>query len=343
MPKTITKANFMTNRSTAVAIAFLVLCTILLSTSALDKAEAKSMDSDSAPNQRYGVNANLSDVKIFPNTSAWNEDISKSEVSPDSDTYIKSLGINTHVHPDFGTVWNKQPWGIPYVVVPGSQRRLPVKFGYSSESDPGPYPIPINPPIEGGPNSTQDRHVLIVDRDNEKLYELFNVFPPDISHPVWRADSGAIFDLRKSVLRQEGFTSADAAGLPILPGLVRFDEVCEQKEIRHALRFTASRTRRAYISPARHFASLITDKTVPPMGLRVRLKSSFDISGFPPSAQVILKALKKYGMFLADNGKDWFISGAPDERWNDAAIHSLAAVTGKDFEVVSTFPASDEH
>jgi hypothetical protein len=294
-------------------------------------------------NALYGVGASLSGVSFFPTVNAWNQDISKCAVSPNSDIYIKSMGMDTHVHPDFGTIWNKQLWGIPYVVVPGNQQRLPVKFRYDSESDAGPYPIPVNPPIEGGPNSTQDRHILIVDRDNQKLYELFNVFPPDAFHSLWRADSGAIFDLGKNVLRQEGFTSADAAGLPILPGLVRFDEVGEQHEIRHALRFTASRTRRAYISPARHFASSITDKTVPPMGLRLRLKSSFDISGFPPSAQVILKALKKYGMLLADNGKDWFISGAPDPRWNDAEIHTLSAVKGKDFEVVNTFPASEGH
>jgi hypothetical protein len=329
----------MTLRSAVVAIAALVFSTVFLSAS----AQAKAFDLVQDQSKLYGVGANLSGVSFFPTASAWNEDISKNPVSPYSDIYIKSIGIDTRVHPDFGTIWNKQPWGIPYVVVPGNQPRLPVKFRYDSESDAGPYPIPINPPIEGGPNSTQDRHVLIVDWDNQKLYELFHVLPPDRLHSFWQADSGAIFDLRKNVLRQEGFTSADAAGLPVLPGLVRFDEVGEQHEIRHALRFTASRTRRAYISPARHFASAISDKNFPPMGLRVRLKSSFDISGFPPSAQVILKALKKYGMFLADNGKDWFISGAPDPRWNDAEIHTLAAVRGKDFEVVNTFPASDEH
>jgi hypothetical protein len=318
-------------------MAALILSTVVVEASAQSKAL------EPVQNQTYGVGASLKGVNIFPASNAWNQDISKSAVSPYSDIYIRSIGMDTPVHPDFGTVWNKQPWGIPYVVVPGNQQRLPVKIRYDSESDAEPYPIPINPPIEGGPNSTGDRHLLIVDRDNQKLYELYNAFPPGSFSSFWRADSGAIFDLRKNTLRPEGFTSADAAGLPILPGLVRFDEVGEQQEIHHALRFTASRTRRAYILPARHFASSITDQSVPPMGLRVRLKSSFDISNFPLSAQVILKALKRYGMLLADNGKNWFISGAPDLRWNDAEIHTLSAVKGRDFEVVDTFPASDGH
>jgi hypothetical protein len=208
-----------------------------------------------------------------------------------------------------------------------------VTFDYDDESDPGPYPIPPDAPIEGGSSSNGDRHVLIVDADNWKLYELFD------AHPVnggtrWTAGSGAIFDLSSNALRPAGWTSADAAGLPILPGLVRYDEVVEQKEIRHALRFTCPTTRRAYVSPARHFASSRTDASQPPMGIRVRLKSSVDISGFPASVQVILRAMQTYGMFLADNGSSFYVSGAHDMRWNDEELGAMKRLHGRDFEVV---------
>jgi hypothetical protein len=206
-----------------------------------------------------------------------------------------------------------------------------VTFDYAGESDAGPYPIPPNPPIEGGASSTGDRHVLIIDRDNWKLYELYAAYP---NGSAWKAGSGAIFDLKSNALRPAGWTSADAAGLPIFPGLVRYDEVVGRKAITHALRFTVQRTRRAYVAPARHWASSDTSASLPPMGMRVRLKASYDISGFPANVQVILKALKTYGMMVADNGSNWFISGAPDSRWNDDEMNTLKTVPGSAFEVV---------
>jgi hypothetical protein len=228
-------------------------------------------------------------------------------------------------------VWEGAPIGIPYVVVDSSTAKSYVTFEYDDESDAGPYPIPPNPPIEDGPNSTGDRHILILDRDSWKLYELFYAH---LSGGKWSAGSGAIFDLSSNALRPAGWTSADAAGLPIFPGLVRYDEVVENREIRHALRFTARVTRRAYVPPATHFASNTTDRNRPPMGMRVRLKANYDISSFPQEVQVILTALKRYGMFLADNGSDWYISGAPNSRWDDYALATLRNVKGSAFEVV---------
>ena len=186
-------------------------------------------------------------------------------------------------------------------------------------------------PVEGGPNGAGDRHVIVIDRDNWKLYELYRAFPDGAG---WNAESGAVFDLNSNALRPAGWTSADAAGLPIFPGLVRYDEVFGRREITHALRFTASRTRRAYVAPARHFASSNTDSNLPPMGMRVRLKASVDIAGYSPAMQVILRALKKYGMILADNGSNWYVSGAPDARWNDSELNTLKSLKGSDFEVL---------
>ncbi|MCC6446135.1 MAG: hypothetical protein IT210_22120 [Armatimonadetes bacterium] len=282
---------------------------------------------------RYGVGASLGGKRPFPDNNPWNQDISKLPVDPNSDAIVASIGPDKSLHPDFGTVWNGTPNGIPYVVVPGTQPKIPVTFEYPDESDPGPYPIPPNPPVEGGPESKGDRHILMIDRDSWILYELFAVQPQE-GGKRWQAGSGAVFDLNSNKLRPAGWTSADAAGLPIFPGLVRYDEVMERKEIRHALRFTVTRSRRAYVSPARHFASRQTDPNLPPMGMRVRLKADYDIAGFPPAAQVILRALKKYGMFVADNGGNWFLNGAPDSRWNDEEIDTLKRVKGRDFEVV---------
>ncbi|MFN8391561.1 MAG: hypothetical protein U0136_14830 [Bdellovibrionota bacterium] len=278
-----------------------------------------------------GDGASLRGHRFFPDDNPWNQDISTAPVDPNSQNLIASIGLNTGLHPDFGTFWEGGPIGIPYTVVDGNQAKSTVAFDYADESDPGPYPIPANPPIEGGPTSNGDRHVLIVDRDNWKLYELFSVYKVGQG---WTAGSGAVFDLHSNALRPAGWTSADAAGLPILPGLVRYDEVMEQGEIRHALRFTVQHSRHAYVSPARHYASNLTDPNLPPMGMRVRLKASFDISGFPPEVQVVLRALKKYGMFVADNGSNWFISGAHDPRWNDDALGNIRYVRGQDFEVV---------
>jgi hypothetical protein len=273
----------------------------------------------------------IAGVQVFPPDNPWNQDVSQEPVDPNSDVLIASIGLDTGLHPDFGTVWNGAPIGIPYVVVSGTQAKVPVTFDYADESDPGPYPIPPDAPIEGGENSTGDRHILVIDRDNRKLYELFAAYRQGSG---WRAGSGAIFDLTSNALRPAGWTSADAAGLPIFPGLVRYDEVIEKGEINHALRFTVSRTRRAYVHPARHYASSRTDANLPPMGMRVRLKASFDVSPYPPSVRVILTALKKYGMIVADNGSNWYISGAPDPRWNDEELAAIKLVKGRNFEVV---------
>jgi len=277
----------------------------------------------------------LEGCQVFPPDSPWNTDISHYPVHPNSANFINSIGPDKHIHPDFGGPWQGRPNGIPYCIVRGDQPKVPVTFDYAGESDAGPYPIPEDAPIEGGPDSDGDRHVLVIDVDNCKLYELFRAFKVNGG---WKAGSGAIFDLKSNQLRPEGWTSADAAGLPIFPGLVRYDEVVEKKEINHALRFTVRRTQRGYILPATHFASRRDDPNLPPMGLRLRLKADYDISGFPKEVQVILKALKQYGMILADNGGDWFITGAPDPRWNDESLAALKKVNGKDLEVVDTGP-----
>ena len=275
----------------------------------------------------------LPSKSVFPADNPWNRDISRKSVDPNSAALLKSIGLTKPLHPDFGTTYQGAPNGIPFIVVGSAQRRVPVQFQYKDESDPGPYPIPPDAPIEGGPAATGDRHVIVIDRDAWKLYELWSS-QPEAGGKSWRAGSGAIFDLSSNKLRPAGWTSADAAGLPVFPGLVRYDEVIEKKAILHALRFTCARTRRAYVPPATHFASTLTAANLPPMGMRVRLRADFDISKFPPAAQVILTALKKYGMFLADNGSDWFLSGAPNPRWNDDDLNTLKRVKGSDFEVI---------
>jgi len=284
-----------------------------------------------------GSGASLHGKRLFTSDNPWNQDISNSPVDPNSANLIRSIGLDDRLHPDFGTVWNGAPNGIPYVVVTGTQPLVPVSFRYGGESDPGPYPIPRDAPIEGGANGKGDRHVLVIDRDRWKLYELFSASPVN-NGASWLAGSGAVFDLNSNRLRPEGWTSADAAGLPIFPGLVRYDEVFEQREIKHALRFTVGRSRRAYVYPARHFASGDPDPNLPPMGMRVRLKASFDISGYSAANQVILRALKKYGMFVADNGPGWFLSGAPDSRWSDDDLGMLKNIKGFNFEVVRMGP-----
>lgn len=271
--------------------------------------------------------------RVFPADNAWNRDISADPVDPNSDSLIARCGGAASLHPDFGTTYGGAPWGIPFVTVSGSQRRVPVSFDYADESDPGPYPIPPNAPIEGGAAAGGDRHVLVVDVDHWKLYELFDAHPAN-GGASWTAGSGAVFDLASNALRPDGWTSADAAGLPIFPGLVRYDEVGIQHLIAHAVRFTCPTTRRAYVPPARHFASTHTDTLLPPMGMRVRLKAGVNLSTFPPDVQVILTALKTYGMLLADNGGPFYLSGAPDARWNDADIDTLKRLHGTDFEVV---------
>lgn len=281
-----------------------------------------------------GVNADLHGAQIFPADNPWNTPVDTLPVDPNSDTLINSIGRWDHLHPDFGANWNGGPFGIPYIVVPGDTPGKNVVFDYWDESDPGPYPITSNTPIEGGPNSTGDRHMIMIDRDNWLLYELYAVYPPAQSGQPYEAGSGAIWDLTSNDMRPAGWTSADAAGLPIFPGLVRYDEVVGQGEINHALRFTVNRSRRAYVYPARHYASSDTSPSLPPMGMRVRLKADFDISSFSSSNQVILSAFKKYGMIVADNGSDWYVSGAPDARWDDDELNELKSLVGDDFEVV---------
>jgi parallel beta-helix repeat protein len=281
-----------------------------------------------APPQIEGCN-------IFPADHIWNVPVDDLPLDSNSAAYVATIGYNTGLHADFGSgEWppgSGSPIGIPFTTVPGTQPLVDVTFDYGGESDPGPYPVPPDAPIEGGPDSDGDRHVLVVDRDNCVLYEMYDAWPqPDGS---WEAGSGAIFDLKSYGLRHAGWTSADAAGLPILPGMVRYDEVTSG-EIRHAIRFTAPQTRQAYVWPARHYASSLTGSQYPPMGQRFRLKAGFDISGFSPEVQVILQAMKTYGIILADNGSSWFISGAPDERWDNDVLHELGQVHGHDFEAV---------
>jgi hypothetical protein len=287
---------------------------------------------------RTGPNADLGGVRLLPVDDEWNRDVSKDAVDPLSDAIIASIGRDKGLHEDFGVVWKGQPGGIPYYVVGRDQPGVPIQFGEGrEESDPGPYPIPSDVMIEGGPAAKGDRHVLVFDKDNGKLYELFSAYPVD-GGKSWKAYSGAVFDLRSPKSRPQGWTSADAAGLPILPGLARYDEIGAAKKLTHALRFTVTKSRRAYVAPATHFASPHRDENLPPMGMRVRLKADYDLSRFTGSARVILEGLKTYGMIVADNGGDWFISGAPDERWVHDELVQIRKVKGRDLEVVKMGP-----
>lgn len=273
--------------------------------------------------------------QVFPQDNIWNRPITDLPRDPRSDAYIASIGANGTVHADFGAgLWAGGPIGIPFVVVPAGQAPVDIQFdpdGYPDESDPGPFPIPPDAPIEGGPNSSGDRHVLVVARDTCTLYELYKAFPN--ANGSWMVYSSAVYNLSSHALRPDGWTSADAAGLPIMPGLVRREEV-EAGLISHALRFTAPRTRRAYVWPARHFASNSNDPALPPMGQRFRLRADFDISSFSRDNRVILTALKTYGMILADNGSSWYISGAPHENWDNDDLRELGRIKGSDFEAV---------
>jgi hypothetical protein len=262
---------------------------------------------------------------IFPSTNVWNERVDSLPVAADSATMIAAIGLNAPVHPDFGSFAG---YGIPVNTVPGSQPGRKVRFQYASQSNPGPYPIPKQPRIEAG----SDRHLLIVDRANCKLYELYDARRTTTG---WHAGSGAIWSLDSNHLRPLGWTSADAAGLPILPGLVRHSDV-KAGVINHALRFTVPETCAGYIYPARHEAGSGSCSTLPPMGLRVRLKASFDVSSLPRPARVIAVALQRYGMIVADNGSPWYISGFSNPLFNDSALHQLDKITGADFEVVDT-------
>lgn len=271
---------------------------------------------------------------VFPPTNAWNQRVDSLPVAANSAQLIASMGSSTGLHPDFGSgLYAGQPIGIPFDVVSKTTPRSRVVFDYADESDKGPYPIPRAVHIEGGRASTGDRHALLIDKDACRLYELYALYPK--SGGGWKAGSGAVWSLTSNAVRPAGWTSADAAGLPIFPGLARYDEVA-RGTIDHALRFTVSRTRRAYVYPARHYASSSDDPSLPRMGERVRLKSGVDISGYPRQARVVLQALKTYGMILADNGSNWYISGAPDPHWSNDALHALGGIKGSDFEVVDT-------
>ncbi|MBL9149760.1 MAG: hypothetical protein JNM94_13805 [Phycisphaerae bacterium] len=272
---------------------------------------------------------------LFPANNIWNVPIDTLPVDPSSDAYIATIGTSVGVHPDFGTFYRGAPIGIPFVVVPFDQPLVDVSFEYDSESDPGPYPIPPNPPIEGGPDSDGDRHILIVqlgaDGEPCTLHELYAAYPA--KDGAWTAGSGARWDLSSNALRPDGWTSADAAGLPILPGLVRYDEVASG-EIRHALRFTCVQTRKAHVWPARHDASSSTNPARPPMGQRFRLKSSVNVGDFPVEVRPIVEAMKTYGIILADNGSNWYVTGTHDVRWDDDALSSLGDLKGFMFEAV---------
>lgn len=308
-------------KSLSIALACAVIG-IFASFSQLPKAAAQASVLTSGPQ--------FEGCPVLPANNVWNTPIDKLSVDSHSRDYITNIGPDRPLHPDFGS---DPANGIPITVIDHTVKHVRIRFDYSDDSDLGNYPIPPNPLIEGGPSAgaDDDRHILLVDKDRCMLMELYAAKPqPDGS---WKAGSGIKMDLTDNALREADKTSADAAGLPILPGLVRYDEVAAG-EIRHAIRFTVPKTQRAYIWPARHFASRITDTKFPPLGVRFRLRADFDISSYSKTNQIILTALKRYGMILADNGSAWFISGAPDSRWDNTDLHELTKVTGKDFEAI---------
>ncbi len=281
-----------------------------------------------APTSGTAARTTMAGCRVFPPDNAWNQDISAAPVDPNSSAYVASIDATApFLHADFGS---NPSYGIPYVVVPRGQRWVPITFtAYGDESDPGPYPVPLTAPVEAG----SDAHVLVLDSGNCHLYEMFGA---QRQGRGWAAASGAIFNLRSDTLRPDGWTSADAAGLPILPGLARYDEVAAGV-ITHALRFTVAHSQDGFIHPATHQAG-VSDPTLPPMGARFRLRASFDLSSFHGEALVILTALKRYGMFVADNGSSWFISGSTDPRWDDTDLNQLKTVPGSAFEAVQTGP-----
>jgi hypothetical protein len=266
--------------------------------------------------------ATISGCRLFPKSFSTNKRVDSLPVASSSAAIVGSIGASDSFHPDFGSVY-----GIPYDVVSKKTRRSRVSFEYADESDRGPYPIPAGVHIESGGG---DRHGLLLDKSRCRLFELYAL---ERTGPGWNAGSGAIWNLRSSKLRPAGWTSADAAGLPILPLLARYDEV-RKGRIDHALRMTVQRSRRAYVYPARHFASSLTDSSLPRMGERLRLKAGVDIAKLPVQARVVARAMKEYGVIVADNGSDWFVTGAPDKRWDDEQLNALKALRGSDFEVV---------
>ncbi len=273
----------------------------------------------------------LATCPLQPANNIWNTPVIGLPVDANSITYTTAIGLGAHFHADFGSgLWDGFPIGIPYNLVGSGQAKSSVIFEYAGESDPGPYPIPTTPLIEGDPAGSGDRHLLTVDTTTCKLYELYAAHK---SGSQWYAGSGAIFDLNSNALRPAGRTSADAAGLPILPGLARYEEVAAG-EILHALRFTAPATNGTYIWPARHKTSSPFNASAPSMGQRFRLKATYNISGFSLQARIVARAMQVYGLILADNGSPWYVTGAPDQRWDNTVLHELDVIQGSDFEAV---------
>jgi len=308
---------------------------LLLFSAALLSSPLYAQSSCSAMN--LGRGASLNGFIPFPADNAWNQNISNASVDPNSDAIINFIGASTPLHPDFGAgLYAGSTIGIPYMVVSGSPF-VNIHFtAYGSESDPGPMPIPHNAPIEGYPHpGNGDRHVLVLDRDNCWLYELYHSYANQDGS--WRADSAAVWDLLNDEQRPYTWTSADAAGLPVFPGLARYDEVATG-QIQHALRFTLQYSRQAFTPPASHWAPNSTNSLAAPMGMRLRLKASYDISSFPPQAKVILTALKQYGMIMADNGSSMYLSGDPDNRWSNDDLGTLKQVPASEFEVLLMNP-----
>jgi hypothetical protein len=313
------------------ALTLIVLLTGACATLALLPSLAPASAKTTAIRTSSGTGPHEGSCPIFPKSNSINQDISHAPVDPNSAAYIASIGLTGHLHPDFGT---NPSYGIPYTVVGPHQPKVPIKFTeYGKESNPGPYPIPANAPVEGA-GEAGDRHVLVLQEGSCKLYELYNA---QRTGAGWEAGSGAVFNLRSNALRPNGWTSADAAGLPIFPLLVRYPEV-RAGQIDHALRVTVQRTQAGFIHPATHLASSSSDPDLPPMGLRLRLKASYSLAGYHGESLIILRALKRYGLIVADNGSSWYLTGAPDPRWNDADLEQLKQVPGSAFEAVQTGP-----
>lgn len=303
-------------------------------TSATTAAIAASSAGASAGASAHTAASASGGCAVFPPDNIWHTDVSALPVHPNSAAYVASIGTTRTVHADFGAgLWEGAAIGIPITTVPAGQAGVRVSFQYASESDGVAYPIPAGVRIEGGPTSDGDRHVILFDPSGCRAYELYAAYPN--GDGTWHAGSGAVFDLRSNALRPAGWTSADAAGLPVLAGLVRYEEVAAGR-IDHAIRVTAPKTRNGYVWPARHAASSSSDATLPPMGLRLRLKSSVDTSRLPMQARIVAEAMKRYGVILADNGSAWYVSGAPDDRWDNDTLHALGTLTGGDFEAVDT-------
>jgi len=286
-----------------------------------------------AQGSQYPLGHGTGGCPVFPQSNPWHEKVAKLPLSPLSSEYIASIGASLDLHPDFG---HERAYGIPYAVVPAAQPKVPIHFtAYGDQSNPGPYPIPRNAPVEGGQSAGGDRHVLVLQKGTCMLYEMWDAHPN--ADGSWNAGSGAVFNLRSNRLRPNGWTSADAAGLSVFAGLIRYDEI-QKGYINHAIRFTAPETQAGFIHPATHFASDSTNPDLPPMGLRLRLEASYPITGFPRTDRIILQAMKTYGLILADNGSPWFFQGATDPRWNDTILDQLKSVPASAFEVVQTGP-----